>query len=393
MAIDQLSLYNNALLLIGQRSLGTLTEERETRHLLDGAYDLGANEYCLEIVKPVFARKTVALTSSTANTEHSLGNDFTIPTDYISIVEVYSDALLDQPISRYIIEGDTLTCDFSTIYLRYVSDDHIDDFTNWSPSFARVVSAYLGREISVKLTPKQYETINGLFTDRIEATKQLDLEREPQNRSSVTTNTLTNEWRHIYNDALQIMGLEEITQNNDDSNRRTKLDRALDSGIVSDLLEDTGWTFATTSTKSQYDPSIEPAWGYSRAHAKPDDMHRVDGLFYDEYMRQPLKLYGDEGNHFFMDEDEFILQYISKTFLSTPSSWPTFFKRLVAAKMAKDASPSLKNEGADVANAKEVFEERESSAMSNDAMSAPPRKLAGGSWAGSRFKGGYRGRP
>jgi len=393
MAIDKLSLYNNALLLIGQRRLQSLTEDREPRHLLDGAYDLGAIEYCLEVVKPVFSRKTAKLTSSTANPVHDLGNDFTLPSDYNTIVGVYSDALLDQEISRYIIEGNTLTCDFTTIYVRYISDDHVASFANWSNSFARVVSAYLGREISIKLAPSQYETIDELFTDRVEVSKQLDLEREPAKRSSVTTNTLTNDWRLIYNDALLIMGLDEITQNNDDSNRRTKLDRALDAGIVKDLLEDTGWTFAVTSTQSFFDPSVEPAWGYTRAHAKPSDLYRIVGLFYDEYMQQPLKLYQDEGKYFFTDEDEIIVSYISSSWLNTPANWPTFFRRLVAAKMAKDAAPSLKGEGANIENAMAEHEDRESKAMSNDAMAAPPRKLAGGKWTSSRFKGGYRGRP
>jgi hypothetical protein len=393
MAIDKLSLYNNALLLIGQRTLTNLTEDREPRYLLDGVYDLGAIEYCLEIVKPVFSRKTVALTSSTANPEHDLGNDFTLPTDYVTTVQVYSDSKLDQPISRYIIEGNILTCDFSTIYLRYSSDDYVTSFTNWSNVFAQVVSAYLGREISVKLDPTQYGSINSLFTDRIEIALKLDERIEPIERSSVTTNTLTNDWRIIYNDALLIMGLEEITQNTDDSNRRTKLDRALDANLVKDLLEDTGWTFAVTSTRSTYNVAVEPAWGYTRAHDKPADMYRIVGLFYDEYMQQPLKLYQDEGDFFFTDEDEIIVSYISSDWLTTPAAWPAFFKRLVAAKMANDAAASLIREGADTERAKDTYEERMNSAMANDAMAAPPRKLAGGRWVSSRFKGGYRGRP
>ena len=393
MAVDKLSLYNNSLTLIGQRTLTGLTEDREPRYLLDAAYDLDAIAYCLEIVQPVFSRKTIKLNSVTPSAQHDLDNVYTLPDDYISTFKVYSDSKLDQPIARYIIEGNTLSCEYETIYLRYISTDSVSSFDNWSPSFSHVVSAYLAKEVSVKLAPAKTEEISTLFLDRIDATKALDLDREPVERSSGTTNTLTNDWRHIYNDALLIMGLEEITANTDDSNRRTKLDRTLDAGIVSELLEDTEWTFATTSTKSQYDPSVEPAWGYQRAHAKPDDMHRIAGLFYDEYMQQPLKLYTDEGNFFFTDQDEFILSYITTDFLINPSNWPAYFKRLVASKMANDAAPSLKKEGADLDNSIAQYERRRSSSMSNDAMAAPPRKIANGKWAGSRFKGNYRGRP
>jgi len=393
MAVDKLALYNNALTLIGQRTLTGLTEEREPRYILDGVYDLDAIEYCLEIVKPVFARKTVLLSSPAVSTEHDLDSVHTLPSDYITITGIYSDSKLDQPISRYIIEGNTLACEYDSVYLRYISDDHVASFTNWSPSFSRVVSAYLARESSEKLSPSQTDGINALFLDRIESTIQLDKDREPENRSSVTTVTLTNDWRNVYNDALLIMGLEEITTNTDDSNRRTKLDRALDAGIVDELLEITGWTFATTSTKSDYDPSVEPEWGYTRAHSYPADMHRIDGYFHDEYMQSPLKNYTDEGDKIFTDEDTIYVQYISTDWLVNPSNWPAFFRRLVAARMANDASASLRQEGADPVRSKETYEERESSAKSIDAMSSPPRRLSQGNWAGSRFRGGSRGRP
>jgi len=387
MATDQLSLYNNALTIIGQRALTSLTEDREPRYLLDNAYNFGAIAYCLEVVKPTFARKTALLNSVTPSSDHGLDNVYTLPTDYISIVKVYSDSKLDQEISRYILDGNTLSCEYPTIYLRYISNDPVSSFTNWTESFSRVVSSYLAREVSVKLSPTQTAAITTLFLDRVEATKGLDDDREPQNRSSATTNTLTNDWRNIYNDALFVMGLEEITANTDDSNRRTKLDRSLDTGIVAELLEITGWTFAVTSTKSYYDPSVEPVWGYSRAHEKPADMHKIDGLFYDEYMQQPLKMYSDEGNFIYNDQDEYYLQYISTDWLVNPAQWPTHFKKLVSAKMATDSAASLKNEGADQVRAKAVYEERESSSKSIDAMAAPPRKLASGNWSSSRFRG------
>jgi hypothetical protein len=387
MAIDKLGLYQNALRLIGQRKLTSITEDREPRYLLDDVYDLDAIEYCLEIVEPVFARKTAKLAVSVVSTEHDLDNVFTLPADYISIVKVYSDPKLDHPISRFIIEGNTIACEHATIYLRYISDDAVSSFTNWSRSFAEVVSSYLARETCFKLAPTRYEEIAALFVDRVTTAKELDSERESEQRSSRTETTLTNDWRAIYNDALLIMGLDEISSNTDDSNRKAKLERALDAGIVAELLELSTWTFAATTTKSQYDPSIEPAWGYSRAHSKPADMHRIDGIFYDEYLQVPLKLYHDEGSRIYTDNDEFYLQYISDNWLINPSSWPTHFKRLVAGRMAKDAAQSLKKEGADINLAREEYKERESSSKSIDAQAAPPRKISVGKWISSRGLG------
>lgn len=393
MAVTKLGLYNNALLQLGQRKLSAVDEDRPNRHSLDVAYDLDANKFCLEVVRPVFASKTVALTGASTSAEHDLDSVHTLPADFITVVGVYSDSKLDQPIDRYIIEGATLACEYETVYLRYTSDDHVDSFTNWSASFAKVVSSYLARETASKINPGKIEETANLFVDTVDSARALEGEKEPVKRAPATTVTLTDTWRLIYNDALLIMGLPKITANAGDSNRRTQLDAAIDAGIVADMLENIGWQFALESTKSQYDPGIEPAWGYRRAHAEPADMHRIDGIFYDEYMQTPLKLYKHESGYFFTDNDEFYLQYVSTDYLVNPANWPMFFRRLVAAKMAKDAAPSLRTEGADADNASLVFAERESDAKGNDAVQSPPRILSAGNWTRGRYNNTNRDRP
>lgn len=393
MAIDQLGLYNNALTLIGQTKLAGLTEDRESRYYLDDAWELDAVKYCLEIVKPRFATKTAKLDTPDTSDDHDLDSVHDLPDDYITLVGFFSDSKLDNPISRFILDAETIACEYDTAYLRYISDDFEAFFGDWTASFARVVAAYLAREICLKINPAVYEAIDSLFTDRVNAAIQLDTEREPGKRSSAPTVTLNNSWRLIYNDALLIMGLPEIVSNNDDSNRKTKLDRALDAGIVADLLEDTGWTFALKSTRGNYDPGVEPPWGYPYAFDHPSDMHRLHGIYYDEYMTSAIKDYKDEQGYFFVGVQTIYIQYVSTDWLTNPISWPTFFRRLVAARMARDAAPSLKNEGADVENAIQEFQDRKNAALSNDAMAAPPRKLGSGRWLRGRYRQPNRGRP
>jgi hypothetical protein len=277
--------------------------------------------------------------------------------------------------------------------VRYISNSRA--LSGWSASFARVVAAYLAREVCISIQPDRYEEIQSLFVDRVEIAKQLT-EKEELERSSKPTVSLTNDWRHIYNDALMILGLDEITSNTDDSNRRSKIDRIIDAGVVEDLLEDTGWSFALKSTKMEYDPSVEPAWGYNYAFGEPTDLHRIDGVFQDEYMNHPLKHYRQEDSYFFADITEIYLQYLSSSWLTTPSDWPTFFKRMLAARIAQDVAPSLKEEGADPEYAMKIYEERKRSAEANDAMSSYPRMLAEGNWVKSRYnpyRRGNRGRP
>lgn len=387
--MDQLDLYNDALLLLGQRQLASLTEDREPRYRLDGAFNREAIRYCLELVKPNFASKTEVMNTGSPGATFDLSH--TLPSDYVSIITPFSDKRLDQEINRYIIEGKELLCDYETVYMRYISDGY--DLTDWTPSFFRVVGAYLARETANRLSPDDYVIVETKFKERVEAAATLEQAKVPKPRASDTTVTMTDSWRHIYNDALQILGLDEITTNDDDSNRRSKLDRTLDSGLVADILEDTGWQFGFQSIKIYFDPSVEPSFGHRYAIPKPTDLHRLDGIYTDEHMVVPMDRYADENSYWFCAYQEAYVMYISKNFLANPDAWPNFFRRYVAATMAKDAAPTLdlKPDREDRVNA--VYEERKSSAMATDAMQSPPRKIAEGNWTQSRFRGGFRGRP
>lgn len=385
--MDQLDLYNDALLLLGQRQLADLTEDREPRHRLDGAYNRDAIGYCLELVQPQFASLTAKLDSPAAAATFDYSHTF--PADYVSLVGVFSDARLDQEVNRYIIEAGSLLADYDTVYLRYITSDI--DIGSWSPSFFKVVSAYLARETATRLSPDDYEKLDLKFKERVSSAQQIEAAKVPDPRSSAPRGTLTESWRKIYNDALQILGAPEITNNDDDSNRRVQLDRTLDSGLIDDLLEDTSWQFGYQSVQIHYDPSKEPDWGHKYALPKPADLHRLDGLYTDEFLQVALTRYDDHNGLWFCGYQVIYCQYISKEYLANPAGWPNYFRRLVAARMAKDAAPTINPAREERAIAD--YEERKSSAMSVDAMQSPPRLLADGDWTKSRFRGGYRGRP
>lgn len=305
--MDKLDLYNDALLLLGQRQLASLTEDREPRHRLDGAYSRAAINYCLELVRPNFASKTATLDSPGAGTTFT--STHSMPADYVTMVMPYSDQKLDQEINRYIIEGNSLKCDYDTVYLRYIAEE--DDINNWTPAFFRVVAAYLATQTCSRLSPDDQDAIKAEYLQRLASAQDIEQAKTPKPRSSATSVTMSDSWRRIYNDALQIMGLDEITSNSDDSNRRTKLDKALDAGIVADLLEDTGWQFGFQSVKIQHDPSVNPAWGHQYAIPKPIDLHRLDGLYTDEHMSHTLIHYEDHSGYWFTGCDTLYCRYRS----------------------------------------------------------------------------------
>lgn len=388
MATTQLSLYNEALLLVGERELTTVTDAVEARYRLDTAYANGV-DYCLELVAPVFARKTSKLTTYTTSSNHAYDNVFTLPADYIGMVELYSDEKLDQPISRYIIEGGTLACNYTTIYLRYITNSYA--LTLWDRSFVQVVVAYLAMSVAPRIASDEVERVTALFNERVNQAVVLRQSKEPDKRSSNEGVTLTNDWRAIYNNALLILGLDEINSNTDDSDRKVKLDVARSSNLIEYLLEKTGWHWAIQSYQAQYNPSLEPEWGYNRVFDKPDDMHRLDGIFEDEMMQTPLKNYKDEGEYIYTNIDTIYIQFVSNGYLTTPSYWPSYFRRLVAAAMARDAATSL---GIDPRIPAAMYEEIENEAKNIDIMQSPPRKISTGSWVRARYSGyPYRGRP
>ena len=115
MAVTQLSLYNDALLLCGERALSSTTEDVPRRYELDSAYsDPDAIDYCLELTKPKFSLLTAKLTTPTTSTEHGLAYTYAFPSDYISVHSVFGDAELDVPIQRHIIEDQSISCDVAT---------------------------------------------------------------------------------------------------------------------------------------------------------------------------------------------------------------------------------------------------------------------------------------
>lgn len=384
MAITKLELYNGALILLGQRSLSSDTEARNPRYDLDDIYS-GAVDYCLEMVKPRFATLLVTIAGATPTAVTGYSNQATLPANFKAIAGVYADGKMEQPIVKYVHEANYILSDFDDIYLRYVQDFSTVGLTYMPQSFGRVVSAYMARELSVKIDPDTYEEINAELETRIGIASDIDGTNEVA-KQGLAVSTLTDVWRRIFNDALLILGQDPIANNNDDSVRKNRLSLALDAELVESALEDSAWGFGSQSDQISYDPSVDPAWGYSYALEKPADLHRLDGVYGDEYFQTPIRDYIDEDGYIFCGYQTIYIQYTSKTFITTPDLWPSYFKRLVAARMAVDAGPAIP--GSDVVNAKEQYKDRRSEAMSTDAIQSPPKTLTQGSWSSSR---GYRG--
>lgn len=165
MSASKLSLFNGALRIIGERSLLSLSENREPRRRLDTAWDGGALKYCLEAGLWNFAMRTGELTYAPSITpDFGMAYAFTKPDDYVRTAGVWSDEYLKAPLIDYRDEANTWFSDIDTIYISYVSNDaqYGADFSLWPETFTKFVEAHLASEIAMAITQNR-----GKFEDAI----------------------------------------------------------------------------------------------------------------------------------------------------------------------------------------------------------------------------------
>lgn len=150
----QLSLYNDALLLCGERFLASLTENREPRRLLDQVWASGGVKYCLEQGQWFFAMRTIQIDYD-ATIEPSFGYNraFQKPTDWVLTSSVCSEEFFRVPLTQYTDESGYWYASIDTIYVRYVSNDinYGMDLGIWPDSFREFVAAHFASQIILVL--------------------------------------------------------------------------------------------------------------------------------------------------------------------------------------------------------------------------------------------------
>lgn len=401
-----LEVYNGALRIIGLPEIVSDADDSNRRVALD--YALGASfeavDACIESSRPKFAVFTEELTGSSTSTEHGYTDVHTFPAKYMSLIGVYQDNLLDQPISRYFIEGRTIATNYSTIYVRMLRNDSTN--SEWTPAFKRLVSAYLAKEVAPQLLtvdpalePTVYASMSTArnqainrtieeYAARLQIATDVEGFKEPERRAAPAAVTLDADWLLLYNNTLEICGLDPILSTDDDSERRRAIDDAVNNKAVLSVLSLVPWNQAWTSVKLEADPDLETEFGLDYVFAVPADMERIDMVSGGEYFTRPLP-YHREGDYFYADIDEIYIRYTSTATVSSPGSWPTYFWNLVSAELARRIvkKPKLGISAYDRESVNETYKEYKYEAMSTDVQRNPPRTFANGSWTENRFRG------
>jgi len=200
----------------------------------------------------------------------------------------------------------------------------------------------------------------------------------------------------LYNDALLMAGeraLDSLTVNEE---TRHLLDTVWNNNGVDGCLEEAQWEFAMRTVRIDYDPGIEPDYGYHRAFDKPDDWILTSALCSDEFFRVPLLRYVDEAGFWFADEDQIYVRYVSNdpSYGGDLSLWPRSFTEFVAAHFASKIILKITNDEKRLTlfiNPQRPEHSVRGSALLNAksrcAMSGPTQTVAQGNWSKSRTRG------
>ena len=192
----------------------------------------------------------------------------------------------------------------------------------------------------------------------------------------------------IYNDALLLCGERALASLTEEREPRRLLDQVWDSNGVRKCLEQGQWGFAMRTVMVDYDPGIEPDFGYRRAFEKPTDWVLTSSLCSDEYFTSPLLQYFDEATYWYADLDTIYVRFVSsdEDYGMDYGKWPDSFQEFVAAYFASKVVLKLTNDGDKLKTILGLTERLKREAKSRSAMADPTKFPAPGSWVSSRLR-------
>lgn len=145
---SRLALYNLALgTYVGTQRLDPttgLTENVSSRYALDSVYD-DTLLYMLELGLWKFATKTAQLTKDAVAPTLQREYSFTIPDDFVRLVNIASDESMNSELLDYREQAGKWYTDVNPIYVSYVSkdEDYGLDLEKWPASYTDAVASRL----------------------------------------------------------------------------------------------------------------------------------------------------------------------------------------------------------------------------------------------------------
>lgn len=151
---DKLTLYNMTLAHLRERRLGSLTENREPRRVLDDFYSQAVGDALEEGLWNFFIRTIRADASTTLVPAFGASYAVVIPPDWVRTVMLSQDENFKNPLLDYLEETGVWYVDVTPLFARYISNDpqYGTDLGSWTASFTKYVSLLLAEYTCGKIT-------------------------------------------------------------------------------------------------------------------------------------------------------------------------------------------------------------------------------------------------
>ncbi len=144
---SKLALYNESNLILGERKLASLSEDRASRRRLDTVWDGGAVRYCLQQGLFNFAMDTISLSYSPSvepPDEFPYLRAFDKPENWVRTAIISNDGQFINKRFDYVDQGAYWFANPDTIWVKYVSDHATfgGDLSLWPENFTQYVAHY-----------------------------------------------------------------------------------------------------------------------------------------------------------------------------------------------------------------------------------------------------------
>lgn len=176
----QTTLYNNALKILGETKLSSITEAREPRYALDDAY-ADVVQFALESGQWWFARREASIAADATAPSFGFSWRFAKPADWVRTMALSSDERFLCPL-EYSDQPAWWYANTTPVFLAYVSNNasYGTDLTKWPPSFTRFVEYELAGRTSKQITGREPDEE---FAKRWEKAKRNALNKDAMNDS------------------------------------------------------------------------------------------------------------------------------------------------------------------------------------------------------------------
>ena len=141
----KLSVFNSALVSLGNSPLASTSDNVPARKTLDSVWD-DCLAYMIEAGMWKFAARAQVLTGGTSqgNSTSAIGMhiQYNLPSDYVRIINISDNNRFRPTLLDWKIEQNQIYCDASQVYIEFVSNSTAAGYasTNWTPAFTKAMS-------------------------------------------------------------------------------------------------------------------------------------------------------------------------------------------------------------------------------------------------------------